>query len=84
MEILKIRRKNFPVFKLKVDMKLGDLIRFNYSQRIIHPDDSVGIIVGEVYTDKDGDQLIAVYWMDINEKHDEDITGIEVISEASN
>tara|TARA_R110000744_G_scaffold121119_12_gene225608 strand:+ start:859 stop:1053 length:195 start_codon:yes stop_codon:yes gene_type:complete len=61
-------------------MQVGDLIRFTSTYKLIRPDEAVGIIVGEVYTDSDGDQCVIVHWNDLNKRHDEEVINLEVVS----
>ena len=63
-------------------MKVGDLIKFNETAIAIHNDHAIGFIVGDVYTDSDGDKMIPVYWTDINKRFDEIVEELEVISEG--
>lgn len=64
-------------------MKLGDMVRFNSVVRDLHDPTAIGIIVdttpnGRVYTK----EYVTVYWLDMNEQHEELIRELEVISEA--
>lgn len=81
-------------FKLEVDMKLGDMVKFNKQLENIHKN-AVGIIIKESHTSTETylglhkehkqreAQYVTVYWMDINETHEELERELEVISECT-
>lgn len=62
-------------------MKQGDMVRFNSMVRDLHDPTAIGIIVHgprSEYTK----EYVTVYWIDMNEQHEELIRELEVISEA--
>jgi len=75
-------------------MKLGDMVKFNKQLENIHKN-AVGIITRESHTSTETylglhreekerkAQFVTVYWMDINETHEELEIELEVISECT-
>jgi hypothetical protein len=66
-------------------VKVGDLIKFNEQHRGLHDDQAIGIVIGECHKFDhipNKQDYVSIYWLDINESHEEKISDLEVISEA--